>query len=418
MIVKSICRGVAAVTAVATAFGLAVGTASAAPHYLSPPSVQIGYADSATPDVAYDLTEWQHMPLGAWRDEQGGEHVSRVYATFDLSGFAGADVLGGSMGIREASAADCTKRAIEVWQTTPVTATPTWHTRPTGLRKLDESRNSDYCPGEFAFNVSAAMAAQGRVTFEIRVPADVEGDPSYGRTLKWLRGVTLTVRYNSAPSILPQYQYNAGFPCDTTAPYRRVGARHGSLQALATDPDEDDSEKLTYEFAVWPLDDPAARLVLTDANGGTTFAGTVNVPDGFLADEGTYSWQVRVSDGVATSAWSTTCSFVVDKTDPQPPTVRSDAPNQFTFDGNGNLDTRGFQYTWGIMSESGCSYGRHGIVVCPEPFDGPNKVLATTPGGTATVTLTPPHSGFNILKVRAIDESGRSSDTVDFEYEN
>jgi hypothetical protein len=401
-----------------TVLGLGVGTASAAPHYLDPPSVQIGYTDSETPDMAYDLTEGQDMPLGAWRDDQGGEHVSRVYATFDLSGFAGTEVLGGSLVLRETSVADCAKRAIEVWQTTPITTTPTWHTRPTERRKLGENRNSNFCLGYVPFDVSASMAAQGRVTFEIRVPEDVERDPGYGRTLNWLRGVTLTARYNSAPSILPQYQYNAGFPCDTTAPYRRVGARHGSLQALATDADEDDENSLTYEFAVWPHDNPSARLVLTDDDGSVRYAGGVTVTDSYLADEGTYSWQVRVTDGVTTSVLSPTCSYVVDKTDPHPPTVRSDAPDQFTFDGGGDLDTRGFQYTWGEMPVPGCSSQQYAIVVCPEPFDGPNKVLATTPGGTATVTLTPPHSGPSILRVRSIDESGNTSATVEFEYEN
>lgn len=398
------------------ALGLGAGTAGAAPHYRTAPSVQTGYTDSATPHTAYDLTNEQDMPLGAWRDDRGRKHVSRVYATFDLSGFAGADVLGGTLAIEEAGAADCTKRAIEVWQTAPVTRTPSWHTRPAPVRKLDETRNPTICPALLTFDVSSALAAQGSVTFEIRVPADVERDTSYGRTLNWYRGVSLSVRYNSAPSLRPEYLYNAGFPCDTTEPYRRVGAFHGRLQALATDPDEDDDFGLTYEFAVWPTADPAARLTLTDDNGSVNFAGRVDVPDSYLADGGTYTWQARVTDGVATSEWSQTCSFVVDKTDPSVPAVTSDAPREFTFSGNGDPDVRGFEYTWSEFSVPGCDIGQYAILRCPEPFDGQNKVLADVPGGTATVTLTPPNSGTNFLRVRTIDESGNRSDGVRFEY--
>ncbi|WP_163508208.1 hypothetical protein [Fodinicola acaciae] len=247
--------------------------------------------------------------------------------------------------IQEGSAADCTKRAIEVWQTKPVTKTPTWHTRPDEIRKLDQIRDASYCPGTITFDVSAAMAAQGSVTLEIRVPADVERAPDYGRTLGW-NGHSLSVSYDSPPSILPQYQYNAGFPCDTAAPYRRVGYFSSLLQARATDPDVYDAHILTYEFAVWPRTDPGSRLTLTTDHGSVDLASSVDIPDGHLADEGAYSWQVRVNDGAETSAWSPTCSFVVDTTNPSPPIGTYDADNHFTFDGHGDQDIRGFEYSW------------------------------------------------------------------------
>jgi hypothetical protein len=397
--------------------GLGAGSAGAAPHFQTPPSVQVGYTDSATPHSAYDVAD-QDVPLGARRDDRGRKHVSRVYATFDLTAFAATNVLGGTLAIEETGAADCTKRAIEVWQTKSVTRTPTWRHAPAEVRKLDEIRTSTYCPAPLSFDVSAALAAkQDSVTFEIRVPRDVERDPTYGRTLRWYTGVSLTVRYNSAPSILSQYQYNSGFPCDTTAPYRRIGSFPGMLQALATDPDADDNNRLTYEFAVWPQDDPAARLTLTDDFGMVTTAADVQVPNDYLADGGTYSWQVRVADGVDTSAWSQTCSFVIDKTNPSAPTVTSAAPGEFTFNGNGDPDTAGFEYTWGEFSVPGCEYHEYVILVCREPFSGATMVRADAPGGTVTVNLTPPHLGTNVLRVRALDATGRLSPSVRFEIE-
>lgn len=401
---------------VMTTLGLGSGAASAAPHHQIAPSVQIGYTDSTAPTKAFDLTDGQHLPLGAWLDDRGRRHLSRVYATFDLSGLASTDILGGLLSIREASAADCDKRAIEVWQTTPITKTPTWLTSPTAVRKVGENRTSVPCGTDLVFDVSAALAAaQKSVTFEIRVPANLERNLRYGRMINWNYGLTLSVRHNAPPSILPQYRSNAGFPCDETAPYRRVGSFASLLQALATDPDEDDARNLTYEFAVWPQNDPGARLTLTVERGSVERASSVNVPDGYLTDETAYSWQVRVGDGAATSAWSTACSFVVDKTNPSAPTVSFVAPDQFTFDGHGDQDIRGFEYTWGELPVPTCDYRDYGILVCADPFTGPNKVLATTPGGTATVTLKPPNLGFNVLKVRAIDEAGNSSAMVRYE---
>jgi len=399
------------------ALGLGAGSAGAAPHFQSPPSVQIGYTDSATPHTAYDVAD-QDVPLGARLDDQGRKHVSRVYATFDLTGLAAANILGGTLVIAETGAADCTKRAIEVWQTRSVTRTPTWRHAPAEVRKVGENRTVTSCPSRLTFDVSAALAArQDSVTFEIRVPRDVERDLAYGRTLSWYTSVGLTVRYNSAPSILAQYQYNSGFPCDTTAPYQRIGSFHGLLQALAADQDADDNYRLTYEFAVWPQDDPAARLTLTSDFGSVTTAADVQVPNDSLADGGTYSWQVRVSDGVDTSAWSQTCSFVVDKTDPAVPAVTSAAPGEFTFDGNGDLDTAGFEYTWDEFSVPVCEYQEHMILACPEPLTGATMVRANAPGGTVTVHLTPPNLGTNVLRVRALDETGRVSESVSFEIE-
>jgi hypothetical protein len=64
----------------------------------------------------------------------------------------------------------------------------------------------------------------------------------------------------------------------------------------------------------------------------------------------------------------------------------------------------------------GCEIGQHAILRCFDPFAGANTVRADVPGGTATVTLTPPHHGTNVLMVRAIDEGGRRSPQVRYEF--
>jgi hypothetical protein len=376
--------------------------------------VQVGYTDSATPRKAYDFTN-ADAPLGSWRNEKGVKHTSRLYATFDLSPYADADVTAGLLTFQESSATDCAKRAVEVWETDPVTATPTWRNAPAQRRLLDRTDNAAYCPARLSFDVSAAVAdAHGKVTFEVRVPAALEDDVAYGRTISFWPGVLLTLTHNSAPVVRPEYLRQGGFTCDNGT--RALAAWPGTLQALASDADADDAYAVDYEFAVWPQDDPAARLTLTDDNAGTTTAGTVTFPSGYLTDGRAYSWQARATDGVATSAWSPTCSFVADTTAPPAPVVSATDDGVFTLSGGGNPDVAGFYYTWGEMSVPGCEYGAYGLYACQEPFSRVDTVRADAPGGSVTMPLTPP-GGWGTLKVRAIDEAGQMSGAVYYDYD-
>jgi hypothetical protein len=93
----------------------------------------------------------------------------------------------------------------------------------------------------------------------------------------------------------------------------------------------------------------------------------------------------------------------------------AEGPGEFTFDAGGNTDTAGFEYGWGELGVPVCEIGQHAILRCFDPFAGANTVRADAPGGTATVTLTPP-GHLNVLVVRAIDEGGRRSPRVRYEF--
>jgi hypothetical protein len=392
------------------------GAAAAAPHYSRPPTVQVGYTDSRTPDTAHDAAD-ADIPLGSWRNQKGVKHTSRVYATFDLSSYAGKNVTAGLLSFEERSATDCTRRAIEVWETDPVAATPTWRTAPEERRLLDEVTTAGTCPGFFSFDVSAAVtAAAGTVTFELRVPEEFEDDIRYGRTIRWWPGISLSVTYNEAPVIRPEYLRQGGFACDESTPPRTLALWPGALQALASDADENDTFAIDYEFAVWPQDDPAARLTLVDDDAATIHAGAVGFPAGYLTDGRAYSWQARATDGVGTSAWAPTCSFVADTARPPTPTVSATDDAVFTFSGNGDPDIAGFYYTWSEPSVNGCDYGQYGLYACREPFSGQTEVRADVPGGSVTMHLPPPN-GWGTLKVRAIDEAGQTSALVRYEFD-
>jgi hypothetical protein len=436
------------VVTIATALGLAGAgavvsgpAAHAAPIVTPAPSVQVGYTDSATPRVAYDRTEGTDLPLGT-RVVSGRKHTSRVYATYDLAQFRGRTVLAGTLRIREATVTDCSKRAIEVWQTLPVGRTPTWRTAPPQVRKLDEILTPEVCPAAtIGFDVTAAVTDalarnRTRVTFVLRVPERFEHKPSYGRTLSWFMSVSLSVRHNRAPTISNEHLYNAGRPCQSDTPLPAGGQLAGWLQALGADADAGDGDPdaiLRYDFAVWPVDDPAARSEYSLSTSLFGRVATVQVPEEALADGRTYAWQVRVFDGEAFSPWSRTCLLAIDRTGPvAAPAVTSDnypdsgtgmftplgEPGRFRFDAGGDTDVVGFEYAFEMFSVPGCDLGSGdvGQLVCPEPFTRPGEVRADQPGGVVDLLINPRLGFSNRLLVRSIDAAGNASLTTEYEF--
>jgi hypothetical protein len=414
---------------------LAIGEpASAAPHTGSATSVQIGYTDSANRRTAYDWQEGVDLPLGARLDESGVKHKSRIYATYDLTPFHGKNISGGTVRIQERSAADCTKRAIELWQTRTISATPSWSTAPDEVRLLDSIDTPEFCPTALiAFDVfevvrDAIARGRTRITFELRVPDQHEGDVSYGRTLNWFATVRLSVRYNTSPTVQADSLTNGGRPCATRAPYPVLGFFASKLQALGADADEGDAFRVGYEFAVWPVSDPAARTVVNVSPTAPNIYGTADLPDGTLTDGVTYAWQVRTNDGADTSAWSKTCKFVVDRTPPPAPQVTSSnyppypeqtplgEPGRFTFSGGGNTDVFGFAYSWDMTGVPGCNLVPGGRLECDDPFGaGSTLPRADVPGGSANVTINPPRPSLNMLLVQAVDRAGNRSAPVEYE---
>ncbi|MEU8387460.1 hypothetical protein [Micromonospora sp. NPDC048843] len=359
-----------------------------------------------------------------------------MYATFDLAAYEGKKIYGGKVFVEERTVADCSKRAVEIWRTKPVTTTPTWNRAPEPLAKLGEVLTPvQFCPGAtITFDVGAAVQdavahRQRHITFEIRVPEQYESDASYSRRLHPYRSVDLNVEFNSVPQIDNAHLYNGGLPCTQLTPYPRIGGFAGILEAVGSDADEYDERAVKTEVAIWPKANPDARQVFTGEHGLTGRANRVNLPEGTLADGKTYVWQARVTDGADYSPWSKKCFFTHDRSAPGEPTITSANYPQdstgdavptgvspvFTFSGNGDKDVAGFEYSWRSLGGHGCSAtGEYGQLECTHPLAQSGSVRANTPGGTATVTIDLIGSGSQRLSVRTIDLAGNVSETVEY----
>ncbi|HTJ34523.1 MAG TPA: hypothetical protein VL738_14955 [Dactylosporangium sp.] len=407
-------------SAAAGLFGTAT-PAQAGLTNLDAPRISWAYTDSAHPDTTY-LNPAGDAPLGAWRDGTNRPHVSRVYATFDVAAVLSKHILSAKLAVPETQATDCAHRQIEVWATTE-NARPTWRNPPRELLKLGTLGPVDQCPTTYPLLdlidlVNQATAAgvhlPSHVSFEVRLPEALEHRVSVGRRVA---APILYLGYNTPPPA-PGPMFNALRPCATGAPYPYLSGLTPELAAQVHDADPDDAH-LTGEFAIWPVDHPDQRTTITQQFMSNGRVDGVTPPADALADNTTYAWQARVNDGTDDSPWSQTCYFTTDATAPAnaPAVTSPNYPSHLTrYPGgdpivynlapNGADDVYGYQYSWnGVFSGFGANIGPDGVPEFIDPFSMPGVVHADQVGSGATLTLSPPNSGFVTLSVRSFDRA-------------
>ncbi|WP_432982800.1 hypothetical protein [Dactylosporangium sp. CA-233914] len=407
-------------SAVAGLFGTAT-PARAGQTNLDAPRISWAYTDSAHPDTTY-LNPTGNAPLGAWRDANNRLHVSRVYATFDVAAVLSKHILSAKLAVPETQATDCAHRQIEVWATAEK-AQPTWRNPPRELVKLGTLGPVGQCPANYPLldlvdlvnrAVAAGIKLPSHVSFEVRLPGAFEHQVSLGRRID---APILYLGYNTRPPA-PGPLFNGLRPCATGAPYPYLNSLTPVLGAQVHDADPDDA-RLTGEFAIWPVDRPDQRTTVTQQSMQNGHVESVTPPADALADNTTYAWQARVNDGTDDSPWSQTCYFTTDATAPaNAPTVNSPNypsnttrypggdPIVYNLGPNGVDDVYGYQYSWnGVFSVFGAYIGPYGVPEFADPFSTPGVVHADQAGGGATLTVSPPNSGFVILSVRSFDRA-------------
>ncbi|NUO57742.1 MAG: hypothetical protein HOV71_05690 [Hamadaea sp.] len=370
------------------------------------------YTDSRDADALH-VGEAGGLPVGTWLDAAGKHHMSRAYFTFDLRPYAGKQILRAMGVVDEIAVNDCgTARDWELWRTDPVSSATDWRNPPAEVERLDDPVPSPACPAHYSeallTGVFQRALGEGResVTLELRIPADREGNPHLGRRVAPLH-VSMTA--NATPDAPTELSVDAK-SCASGDPLW-VSDLRPNLRALLADPDSappGDAEPLTATFALWPIDQPDARVEWTYGQLSAPFYASTTVPAGAIEDGKSYAFAVRSADGDAESQWSAPCSFTVDSVRPRvTPTISSEdfqdypakgyvgVPGTFTFTANGVADVVGFY--WGEW--------------LPGTF-----VAADRPGGSATVTWTPTSEGPASIRVMSVDRAGNTSDSASYSF--
>ncbi|SCG49606.1 hypothetical protein [Micromonospora inositola] len=405
----------AAALSMLVAAGTVVTTAAPAAAYDVRYETNTSWAwtDSQRPKKI-NIDEAGDVPVGSWVDAKGHQHTARAYFTFDISRYLGADIEFAKFDAKETGAADCTKRPeVELWRTAPYTSGSSWVKPPADLARIDTTKLPDQsgCPAPYVgFDATAGLRqalAEGQrtLTLSLRLPAAVEADPALLR--RYASKVGLSVDHNFRPGVPTDLQ-TSGTGCTAAEPYQLVRRGDLGLSGILHDKDRNDTggtDMLTATVALWPVDQPDARIERTDnARDGERAVGRFSY-DLFQHDR-VYAWQMRAADSRATGEWSATCYFRTDFQGPAaaPVVSSTDFPadghapalaGEFTFDGSGASDVVGFDYELNDVKTG--------------------TVPAARPGGTATVTLTP-RVAVNRLEVWSVDTAGNRSPRAEYSF--
>ncbi|MFF3504462.1 DNRLRE domain-containing protein [Streptomyces sp. NPDC003247] len=361
--------------------------------------------------VGYESTTWglsrSFFRLG-WSTSIKGAHVSSA-----------------SIRLRETYSWSCSAREMQVWLTGSISSKTTWNNQPDwkseiGTKSFANGYNSS-CPDAYvsydAKSVAQDAADGGWSSMTIGLRATTE-DSAYAWKKFRAEGDSapkLTLVYNRKPKTPTSVAQSPGGGCDRTTPYIHIGKRDLTLSAVSSDPDDTSTKQdLKYlDFELWRTgygDDKILdkNVTVTSAGKASATVAKTSFTNGYQ-----YSWRVRAIDASgAASAYAPTsdpgvCRFIFDSDKPNEPLVSSTAFPAADEDGSiwstvkfgtaGNFtiapdeDTDITKFEWSFNTTTYAS----------------NKTV--TAGASATVSLTPPTAGPNVLYVRAVDSAGNPS---------
>jgi hypothetical protein len=375
------------------------------------------YTDSRNANTSYVDTSGD-APVGAWRDAAGKLHRSRSYFSFDIAAYQGKRIVSALLVISETSANDCGKpRNWQLWATGNITSSTTWRKPPRELFKV-ATIGGIPCPAPYIetdlSELIRAAAEHGatRLTLELRVPERDEGNIHYGRRVR--NNPALIVNANTAPDAPSQLTINSR-SCDSSEPLFVPAATFGSdiITAKLSDPDTSPttgSQSATPTFAVWPADQPTARVEWTSYDVYVPATVWGYLPSGTLQDGVTYVAAVRSFDGYDWSPWSAECRFTVDSTRPdRAPLVSSTDYGTALPPGSGGPGIAGnFVFSpAGVPDVAGYMYGIGGAY---------SFIAADSLGGPATAQVTPTRAGPQQLTVQSVDRAGQLSNPTTYRF--
>ncbi|WP_412078179.1 FG-GAP-like repeat-containing protein [Streptomyces xanthophaeus] len=375
------------------------------------------------PSVAWGERQNWAWAYRAWRDnsywntkedvrvgyesDTGG--LSRSFFQLDSSNIKGAQVIKSTFRIRETWSWSCTATPVELWTTGPISPATTWNKQPGKVRHLDTVTAAKGRPecgaGNLEFNATEAAreaASKGWSSVTLGLYAGNESDQFHWKRFD-PKTITLETEYNNPPDTPSNPGTSPTTPCVQGG---TIGNTTVSLHATISDPD---SGNLSAEYQLFKAGQSTAHLTQTvPANNGRV--ATWVVPDGQLP-AGSYTWNVRARDqDNATSGWSQTCTFTIDRTRP------SDAPkiSSTVFPDGRN----GWPANTGRARESGSfSLGANGVADVTwygyyTDWDPEVKSAAVAAGASLNVALTPPSAGPHFVYAFSQDPAGNRSDTT------
>ncbi|MFI5618563.1 VCBS repeat-containing protein [Streptomyces sp. NPDC051567] len=368
--------------------------------------------------------------------------TARSFFRVDSKFLAGVKVVDAQFQITETHSWSCTAKPVELYWTGAISSATTWNNQPSWTIRQD-SRNYAHgnesvgCPDkavDFTAMDVAVRAAVGNwsdITFGLRAPQSAEDSKDAYSWKKFKPDAQLIVEFNRAPKApwaldtIPSTKVN-GTECGNGSSYTTLGNTDVTLNAQVWDPDGGD---VNVQFQVWPtgtyggapgviFDQRVRKTAL--ANDPNGVRASIVVPKALLtqykdARGGQFSWKAQaedVGDSTFASDWTPAlgaagCRFGFDPTAPSTlPTVKS-VNNLFPENAEGALARTEGEFILGSGGETDIVEYRWSMDRTPAS----TVANPATPGGNASIKVTPHTPGPHTLYVQAFD-AGKNAGPV------
>ncbi|MEO3804314.1 LamG-like jellyroll fold domain-containing protein [Nonomuraea sp. B1E8] len=352
---------------------------------------------------------WSNWPNSNYLNSSDVARVGHVNSQKNRSFFQmntgsaihGKQILKATLRTYETWSYSCSARKVEAWATNTISKSTTWNKQPAWVTKLDTKNvakgwGPSCLPGGVEFDVTpqvvnAAAKQWPNVTIGLRATSETD---QYAWK-KFRNNPSLVIEYNSVPAdpVAADLWSDPGGACVSGDGRPVIGTDTPKLWAKLTDADDSVRGRFEWYDAGGVK---SGEYVTPLGSSGGAFSATI--PNSLFADGAMIRWRVRAEDGTATGAWSPWCEATVDATAPgREPQVSSPdytengwsdgvgLPGTFAFAPNGVPDVAA--YLWGLDTT-------------------PKAESVPAADGTASIVLTPRHSGPNVLAVRSRDRAG------------
>ncbi|MBT2406850.1 MULTISPECIES: FG-GAP-like repeat-containing protein [unclassified Streptomyces] len=352
--------------------------------------------------------------VGYEAETGGSDRISRSFVQLDTSDTRYAQVKSSVFRIRNTWSWSCQDRPVQLWHTTGITKKTTWAKQPSKigsspLATVDDAKgwSKDCAAGNLEFDTTAKMreaASKGWANITLGLYAADETD-TFGWKKFDAKSAILETTYNTPPKKPTGLGTNPRTHCTAGG---LIGNTRVSLYATF---DDKDGGNLTAEFELFKGagTTPHKTMSLPANKGKVT---TWVVPDADLPT-GDWTWKARTRDqDNATSPWSETCKFTIDRTRPSKPPVITSADNKFPSGENGWPEVTGKAREQGLFA-----FAPNGVTdvdhyVWWTDYD-PNPNDAE-PGVKPPVR--PPGYGPHFVYAYSVDKVGNRSDAATYLY--
>ncbi|MEU2225939.1 LamG-like jellyroll fold domain-containing protein [Streptomyces sp. NPDC018347] len=297
---------------------------------------------------------WSNMPatsfwntshaLGAGYDAYVDNKKARSLFQFDTRAVAGKKILHADFTAYEIWSANCTKKDIELWRTSPISSGRTWSSPPSWKNLVNtvsaaKGFSSDCPDGSVEFDATAAVAYTAKAkdtTTTLGLRAD-EGDP-----LAWKQFMSpkddritaerkpkLSIAYVSIPNAAPSYAKIADPSTSCSAATSPPYIRDETPRFTATPTSADGSQAVVRpDFELYTGSSTTPETYRPSA---WTSSGTAGTWTPTLSSGQTYHFRARTQYKTTYGGdtqylygpWSASCYFKIDAVGPPQPTVTS-----------------------------------------------------------------------------------------------